>query len=330
MFDLITFGEAMVRLSAPDFKRLEQTTTLDINIGGAEMNVAVAAARIGLKSSFVTALPSNPLGRMIANKAREHGVDTSHIVWSDNGRAGLYFVEFGSAPRGTAVLYDRADSALAQIQPDAVDWDKLFSNTRVFHTTGITPGVSDTAATVAMEALAEARRKKVLVSFDVNYRERLWNRERARAVLVPMLEYVDVLFVTESDITRVLGIEAGDSEKMARSIFEQFGTKVIVTTASGASIREGKAFAAAAYAGGRFYGERGYKVETVDRIGAGDTFVAGFLYSYLSDKTDIQQALQYGVAISALKHTFPGDISWINLDEVQRLIAEKESREISR
>jgi len=330
MFDLITFGEAMVRLSTPDFKRLEQATTLDINIGGAEMNVAVAAARLGLKSSFVTALPTNSLGRMIANKAREHGVDTSGIVWADNQRAGLYFVEFGSAPRGTAVLYDRANSALARIQPGAIDWEKLFAKTKVFHTTGITPGVSDSARKVAMESLAAASRKKVLVSFDVNYRERLWSQDQARAGLVPMMEYVDVLFVTESDITRVLGVEAGDSEKMIRSLYEKFGTKVIVTTASGASIREGKGFAAAAYAEGRFYTERGYKVDTVDRIGAGDTFVAGFLYSYLSDKADIQRALQYGVAISALKHTFPGDISWITLGEVEKLIAEKENKEITR
>jgi len=330
MLDLITFGEAMARLSTPDFKRLEQTTTLDVNIGGAEMNVSVAAARIGLKSSFVTALPSNPLGRMVANKAREHGVDTADIVWSDNARAGLYFVEFGTAPRATAVLYDREDSAFAKIQPGSIDWEKLLSRTRVFHTTGITPGVSVNAGKVAMEALAEARRQKVLVSFDVNYRERLWDEERARAVLVPMMEYVDLLFVTESDATRVLGIAAGDSEKTAQSIFEKFGTGVIVTTASGASIREGKGHAAAAYAGGRFYTERGYRVETVDRIGAGDTFVAGFLYSYLSDQSDIQRALQYGVAISALKHTFPGDLSWITREEVERLIGEKENREISR
>ena len=330
MFDLITFGEAMLRLSTPDFKRLEQTTSLEVNIGGAEMNVSVAAARIGLKSSFVTALPSNPLGRMVANKAREHGVDTADIVWSDNERAGLYFVEFGSAPRGTAVLYDRANSAFAKIQPGSIQWEKLLSKTRVFHTTGITPGVSENARKTAMEALAEAKRQQVLVSFDVNYRERLWNEEKARAVLIPMMEYVDVLFVTESDITRVLGIEAGDSEKMVRSIFEEFGTKVIVTTASGATIREGKGHAAAAYAGGRFYTERGYKVETVDRIGAGDTFVAGFLYSYLRDQADIPQALKYGVAISALKHTFPGDLSWITLEEVERLIAEKENREITR
>ncbi len=330
MFDLITFGEAMVRLSTPDFKRLEQTTTLDLNIGGAEMNVAVAAARIGLKSSFVTALPSNPLGRMIANKAREHGVDTADILWFDNERAGLYFVDFGTAPRGTAVLYDRADSAAAKIKPGSIDWDRLLAKTKVFHTTGITPGISDNAGTVTMEALTAARRNKVLVSFDVNYRERLWSQEKARKVLLPMMEYVDVMFVSETDATRILGMEAAGPQELIQSIFEKFGTNVIVTTASGASIREGKGFAAAAYAGSRFYGEHGYRVETVDRIGAGDTFVAGFLHSYLTVRADIQRALKYGVAISALKHTFPGDLSWVTLEEVERLITAKENQEISR
>jgi 2-dehydro-3-deoxygluconokinase len=330
MFDLITFGEVMIRLSTPDFKRLEQTTTLDVNVGGTEMNVSVAASRIGLKSSFVTGLPSNPLGRMIANKAREHGVDTADIIWSDNERVGVYFVEFGSAPRGTAVLYDRADSAVTKLQPGAIDWEKLLSQTKVFHTTGITPGISNSAGKVAIEALKAAKKQKVLVSFDVNYREKLWSQEQAREVLVPMMEYVDVLFVSETDATRILGIAADDSEKMVKSIFDKFGTKVIVTTASGKSIREGKGYAAAAYAGGRFYGEHGYQVETVDRIGAGDAFVAGFLYSYLHKNEDIQRALKYGVAISALKHTFPGDLSWITLEEVERLIADKENQDISR
>ncbi len=330
MFDLITFGEVMIRLSTPDFKRLEQTTSLDVNVGGTEMNVSVAASRIGLKSSFITALPPNSLGRMVANKAREHGVDTTDIIWSENERVGLYFVEFGAAPRGTAVLYDRADSAATKIQPGSIDWEKLLSNTRVFHTTGITPGISENSRKVAIEALSAAKKKNVLVSFDVNYRERLWSQVEAREVLVPMMEYVDVLFVSETDATRILGIEEGESQKMIESIFDKFGTKVIVTTASGASIREGKGHAAAAFAGGRFYTERGYKVVTVDRIGAGDAFVAGFLYAYLSERENIQRALQYGVAISALKHTFPGDISWITLEEVERLIAEKESQEITR
>lgn len=330
MFDLITFGEVMIRLSTPDFKRLEQTTSLDVNVGGTEMNVSVAASRIGLKSSFVTALPTNPLGRMIANKAREHGVDTSDIIWSDNERVGLYFVEFGSAPRGTAVLYDRADSAATKIEPGSIDWDKLLSNTKVFHTTGITPGISENAKIVAMEALKAAKIHNVLVSFDLNYRERLWSEEEAGAAIVPMMEFVDVLFVSETDATRILGIEAADSEKMIESIYDKFGTKVIVTTASGKSIREGKRLPASAYAGNTYYGEHGYQIEAVDRIGAGDTFVAGFLYAYLSDKTDIQRALRYGVAISALKHTFPGDLSWITLEEVERLIADKENQDISR
>ena len=156
-YDLVTFGETMIRLSPPNFRRLEQTNLLEVNVGGSELNVAVAAQRLGLRTAYVTRLTNNPLGRMIANKAREHGVDTSHIVWTDGDRVGVYFVEFGASPRPNSVLYDRRDSAMAKIKPGEVDWDEVFSQARHFHTSGITPALSPTAAEATKEAVRKAK-----------------------------------------------------------------------------------------------------------------------------------------------------------------------------
>jgi 2-dehydro-3-deoxygluconokinase len=169
MFDLISFGEAMIRLSPPDFKRLEQTTTLDVNIGGAELNVAIGVSRLGLKSSWVSRLPDNPLGRMIANKARELGVDISHVSWENQGRAGLYFLEFGATPRGSSVTYDRAGSSFSSIQPGELDWGQILKGVKCFHVTGITPALSTSAADVTVEALKKARKQGCTVSLEPSY-----------------------------------------------------------------------------------------------------------------------------------------------------------------
>ena len=157
MYDIVTFGEAMIRLSPPEFKRLEQTTTLDLNIGGAELNVAVGASRLGMQSAWVSRLPDNPLGRMIANKGRELGVDVSAVIWQKKGRAGLYFLEFGATPRPTSVVYDRANSSFSNIQPGEVDWEEIFKSTKCFHLTGITPAVSKSSAAAALEALKKSQ-----------------------------------------------------------------------------------------------------------------------------------------------------------------------------
>ena len=175
----------MVRLSPPDFKRLEQTTTLDLNIGGAELNVAVGVARLGLKSAWVSRLPENPLGRMIANKARELDVDVSSLIWDKNGRAGLYFLEFGATPRPTAVVYDRVDSSFSRLQPGEVDWKNLLGSTKCLHLTGITPALSKSCAAATLEALQLARESGCRISLDLNYRAKLWSPEEANKTLAP-------------------------------------------------------------------------------------------------------------------------------------------------
>ena len=211
MYDIITFGEAMVRLSPPGFQRLEQTTSLEVQVGGGEYNVAVDGARLGLKTAWVSRLPDNPLGRMIANRARQHGVDTAHIVWTKAGRVGLYFVEMGAAPRPSSVLYDRAGSAISQIQPGDVRWAEIFKGSKVFHVSGITPALSEAAANATHEALQAAKSTGLTVSYDLNYRKKLWSDQEAEKIQAPMMRHVDILITTEEDTRVVFKIDSGTS-----------------------------------------------------------------------------------------------------------------------
>ena len=205
--DLVTFGEAMVRLTPPDFQRLEQARSFDAYVGGGELNVAVAAARLGVASRWVSRLPDNALGRMIANRAREQGVDI-HIDWTSDDRAGLYFAELGAAPRASSVLYDRAQSAISRIAPGTIDWPAIFSGARWFHISGITPALSESAARVTAESMIAAKKAGLTVSYDLNYRGKLWTPEKARAVQEPLMEHVDVLITTEEDTRVVFGMSA--------------------------------------------------------------------------------------------------------------------------
>src|SRR5687767_6855779 len=196
--ELITFGEAMVRLTPPGFQRLEQARSFDAHVGGAELNVAVPAARLGIASRWVSRLPENALGHMIANRAREHGVDV-HIQWATADRAGLYFAELGAAPRASSVLYDRAASAMSRVTPGTIDWPAVFRGARWLHLSGITPALSESAAKVTAEALVAAKTAQLIVSYDLNYRRKLWSAKEARAVQEPLMEHVDVLITTEED-----------------------------------------------------------------------------------------------------------------------------------
>jgi len=207
MADVVTFGEAMIRLVPPNFQRLEQTSTLDVQVGGGELNVAVGVSRLGLKSAWISRLPKNALGRLMLNRVRQAGVDASHIVWSDGDRMGLYFVEFGAAPRASSVLYDRVHSAISAIQPGEVDWKRVCEGATWFHTSGITPALSESAAAVTREALVAAKQAGATVSYDLNYRGKLWPPDKAQAVQEPLMEFVDVLITTEEDTSVVLRLK---------------------------------------------------------------------------------------------------------------------------
>jgi 2-dehydro-3-deoxygluconokinase len=321
----------MVRLTPPDFQRLEQARSLDVYVGGGELNVAVAAARLGVSARWVSLLPENALGRMIANRAREQNVD-AHIDWITGDRAGLYFAELGAAPRASSVLYDRSASAMSKVQPGTIDWDAAFRGARWFHVSGITPALSESAARVTAESLIAAKKAGLTVSYDLNYRSKLWSPEAAGAVQEPLMQYVDVLMTTEEDTRVVFGIgadsKAGESyehvdaesfAKVALMLAERFDLRAAAVT-----LRENprvllNSWSAIVAAEGKIHRAPRYEVEVIDRIGAGDAFSAGLIVSRLENR-GWDDAVRFATAASALKHSIPGDFCLVNRVEVEHLL----------
>jgi 2-dehydro-3-deoxygluconokinase len=318
MADVITFGEAMIRLSPPNFRRLEQARSFDVQVGGAELNTAAALARLGRSSAWVSRLTDNPLGRLVANHAREAGVATDHVVWTKEDRVGIYFLEFGAAPRASSVLYDRKGAAIAGIRPGEVPWPKVFAGARWFHVTGITLALSASAAETTREALTAARAAGVSTSIDLNYRAKLWTPTEAGRHMGELMAFCDVLVTTEEDVERVFGIRGKDHEEAAARTAERFGLKAVAITLRENPLVWKNAWTAIAQQGGRVLRTRTYEVEIVDRLGAGDSFAAGLIHGLLDG--DLQKGLDWGVAASALKHTLPGDFAWVTPEEVEGLL----------
>ncbi len=318
MPDVITFGEAMIRLAPPDFERLEQATELKMTVGGSELTVAAGVSRLGLTASWISRLPNNPLGRIAQNKAREFGVDTSHIVWSKDDRMGIYFVEYGAAPRASSVVYDRSYSAISCIQPGEVNWKQAFAGVRLFHTSGITAALSEGAAIVTGEALKTAKEMGCLVSYDLNYRAKLWSQKKAQAVQEPFMEDVDILITTEEDTERVFGIKSDNYKDVARELAERFRLKAVTITLRGTPSVWRNTWSALAYEDGKFYEDVTYDIEVVDRVGGGDNYTAGFLYGYLTG--GIERAMKFGNAFTALKHTSWSDFNWATKEETEALL----------
>jgi 2-dehydro-3-deoxygluconokinase len=318
MSEVITFGEAMVRLSPPNFRRLEQATSLDLQVGGAELNTAVALARLGRSSAWVSRLTDNPLGRLISNRAREAGVETGHVQFTKDDRVGLYFLEFGAAPRASSVLYDRKDAAIAHVRPGMIRWSEVFAGAKWFHVTGITPALSASAAETTREALAAAQAASVRVSIDLNYRNKLWSPAEAGRWMREFMNLCDVLITTEEDVAKVFGITAADDAAVARQLTQEFPIKVVAITLRDNPLVWRNTWTAIAYRAGEVFRTRSYEVEIVDRLGAGDSFAAGLIHGLLED--DVQKALDWGVALSAIKHSIPGDFAWVTRDEVEALL----------
>ena len=327
--DLVTFGEAMVRLTPPSFHRLEQAHSFDAYVGGGELNVAVAAARLGVASRWVSRLPENALGRMIASRAREQGVDV-HVEWSADDRAGLYFAELGAAPRASSVLYDRAASAISRVTPGSIDWPTVFGGARWFHVSGITPALSEGAAKVTAESLIAAKKAGLTVSYDLNYRSKLWSAEKARAVQEPLMQHVDVLITTEEDTRVVFGIgaetkndfervDADSYAEVARALEKRFELSAVAIT-----LRENprvllNSWSAIVAADGKIHSAPRYEVEVVDRIGVGDAFSGGLIVSRLENH-GWDEAVRFATATSALKHSIPGDFCLVTRSEVDQLL----------
>ncbi|MCX7750371.1 MAG: sugar kinase [Candidatus Bipolaricaulota bacterium] len=318
MAALVTFGEALIRLSPPGFQRLEQASSLDLHVGGAELNAAVTAHRLGLSARYITRLPRNPLGHLIAHRVQGQGVDTAHIVWTDTGRVGLYFVEFGASPRASSVVYDRRGSAMAEIRPGEVDWESAMRGARAFHTTGITPALSPSAASATAEAVQTAKALGLVVSIDLNYRARLWSPEEARRVMAPLVAQADLLLTTEEDAERVFGIRDPDLGRVAERLAKEFGSKVVAVTIRETPSVWRNTWSALAYTQGEVVRGPVFDLEIVDRVGAGDAFAGGFLYGFLQGT--VGDGLRYGLAASALKHTIPGDLLWATKDEVEQVL----------
>jgi len=321
MYDLVTFGEMLLRLGPPGFQRIEQAGQLDVSVTGGETNATTIAARFGLKTAHVTRLPNNPLGKMIENKLREHGIDTSHFVWTGDGRVGLFFLEQGAMPRTGQVVYDRAHSAMSQITPGEIDWKKIFPGTRLFHTTGTAPAISDSAAAVVLDAVKQAKAHNVTVSLDINYRAKLWTIEKCRSVIFPMLAHCDILICGVGDTDRIFGVEEKTPPLAAEALARKFNLKVVVLTMRNEITVWQNEWTAIAYHAGTVHTDVTYAMEIVDRVGGGDAFTGGFLWAYLTQNGDIGTALKYGNAACALKHSFTGDLCWSTLAEVEELIA---------
>ncbi|MFO0807191.1 MAG: sugar kinase [Gemmataceae bacterium] len=316
--EVVAFGEAMIRLTPPGRLRVEQTASFDVQVGGAELNTAAGLAQIGRSTAWVSRLTDNSLGRLVAARARASGVVTNRIVWTAEDRVGLFFLEEGSAPRPSQIVYDRAGSAFARLVPGMIPWDEVLAGSRWFHVSGISLAVSDSAAAVTREALAAAKRAGLTVSFDPNYRSKLWPIDVAARVFRECMRSVDVLIASEADAIRLLDIPPGSSAEIAARLCDAYGvTTVAFTRRDGTSVTRDR-FSALLFHQGLEYSAREYDIEVVDRIGAGDAFAAGLIDGLLD--SDASRAVEQATALAALKHTVPGDSLWITRRELDELL----------
>lgn len=314
---VLTFGEAMLRLSPPGHLRLEQASSFDVRVGGAELNVAAGLARLGVAASFLTGLPDSPLGRLAAAEIRRAGVDDGPLLWRDEGRMGIYFVEFGASPRPSRVVYDRSGSAVSMLERADIDWTVLLGGFDHFHTTGITAALSPGCRELAGAGLKAAKERGLTTSFDLNFRARLWSESAARNSLSPMMRHIDHLITTEEDTRRVFGIDSDSYEEVARELVSGFGfSSAAITLREDVSVMRNR-WTAIAWDGSSTYTDRTYDVEIIDRVGAGDAFSAGYIYGLLS--SDIDLGLRVGNAMAAIKHSIPGDLPCCEREEVLAL-----------
>lgn len=304
MLDVVTFGEAMIRLGAPYGDALESAPHFVVHVAGAEANVAVTLARVGFAAGWVSKLVDDPLGRRVAGEVRRHGVDTSAIIWTSQGRTGLYFVEHAPPPRGVTVYYDRAASVCSTTTPDEIDWAYV-RNARWIHLTGITPALGDPCARTVGRMLKEAKAAGSRTSFDINHRRKLWSADRARAALEPLLDGLDILIATQEDARGVFGL-SGDAPDLATQMRARWKVASVIVTAGSA--------------GAYLADDNGVQHEPavtgpeVDPIGRGDAFAAGVLWGVLEG--NLRAGLRYGTALAGLARTHWGDVPWATRQDV--------------
>lgn len=337
---IVTFGEIMLRLAPPNYLRFLQTDSYEAIYGGGEANVAVSLANYGQDSVYVTRLPEHEIGQGAVNALRRYGVDTSKIVRGGD-RVGIYYCEKGASQRPSKVIYDRAGSAIAGASTTDFNWPEILKGADWFHFTGITPALNPTLAAICLEACKTAQEMGITVSCDLNFRKKLWSREQAGKTMSELCHYVDVCIANEEDAKDVFGIEAEGSdieqgkldhsgyESVARQLTERFGfRKVAITLRTSISASENR-WAAMLYDNGSCCFSREYDMKIVDRVGGGDSFGAGLIYGLLAGKGN-EEALNFAVAASCLKHSIEGDFNMVSLSEVEALAGGNGSGRVQR
>jgi len=314
----------MLRLTPPGRQRFVQAPHFEVTFGGAEANVAVTLAQLGASASFVTKLPDNELAQRAIEELRGLGVDPSRIVRGGE-RMGVYFLEQGAGQRAGKVIYDRAHSAIAEALSADFDWSQIFAGAKWLHWSGITPALSPSAAAITSEACMVAKRHGLTVSFDLNYRAKLWTREAAGQALAPLMDHVDVCVTSLEEARSVFGLKVDDAapnrdEDAARKLRERFGFKTVAFTQRIADSADTTTWSAMLFAEKKAFFSRRYEIGIVDRVGAGDSFTGALIFA-LRRGDEPQRAIDFAAAASALKHTIPGDYCRCSLEEVEALAA---------
>ncbi len=337
---VITFGEIMLRLAPEGYYRFVQAESYGATYGGGEANVAVSLANYGLDASFVTKLPAHEIGQAGINSLRRFGVDTTHIVRGGD-RVGIYFLEKGASQRPSKVIYDRAGSSIATAKPEDFDWNKILEGVEWFHFTGITPALGDNVAAICLDACKAAKERGITISCDLNYRNKLWSKEKAGQVMGELCQYVDVCISNEEDASDVFGIKAAGTDvtagqvnhegyrDVAKQLADRFGfSKVAITLRTSISANDNK-WAAMLYDGNDCYFSKQYTMHIVDRVGGGDSFGGGLIYACLQNM-EPQDIIEFAVAASCLKHSIEGDFNQVSVDEVKKLAGGDASGRVQR
>ena len=326
---IITFGEIMLRLAPEGYYRFTQADTFGATYGGGEANVAVSLANYGLDAAFVTKLPSHAIGQCAVNSLRKYGVDTNKIVRGGN-RVGIYFLEKGASQRASNVVYDRAGSSIATACASDFNWKEIFAGVDWFHFTGITPALGKGIADITLEACKAAKELGVTVSCDLNYRKKLWTKAEAQETMTTLASYIDVCIANEEDASDVFGIHASNTDltsgqvnhdgykDVAKQLMDKYGFKKVAITLRESISANDNNWSAMLYDGSDYFFSKKYAVHIVDRVGGGDSFGGGLIYSMLNDFAP-QETIEFAVAASCLKHSIEGDFNLVSVDEVQKL-----------
>jgi len=341
---VLTLGEIMLRLSPPYFKRFTQTRSFDVIFGGGEANVAVSLANFGINVDYVTRLPKSDLGDACIQYLRQFGVNTDKILRGGD-RLGIYFLEIGASARSSKVIYDRDNSAIATADLGMFDWDTIFKDVEWFHWTGITPAISKNLAEICLSAVKEAKKRGITISCDLNYRSKLWKYGKNPLDIMPeLVKYCDIAIGNEEDAEKVLGINAPDTDVTSGkldpekykyvmgTITQQYpNLKFVGITLRGSISASHNTWAGLLYNGKDMFVSPHYEItHIVDRVGVGDSFVAGLIYGLLNFKDDLQEVLNFAVAASCLKHTIFGDFNLVTVDEVRKIMKGDVSGRVSR